>query len=369
MSDNAGLQLGFFRKLESVELRFAELESKLASEGIDGKEMTRLIKERGSILEIVEAFRGYKSLLSQHDQAKALLAEDDDDMRAMAKEELAQLVPAIEDAETQLRILTLPRDPNDDKNVLLEIRAGTGGEEAALFAYDLFRMYTKFADKQGWRIEILSITEAQAGGYKEVIGLVSGDKVYSKLKYESGTHRVQRVPDTEAQGRIHTSACTVAILPEEDEVTEIEINPKDLEITTTRSSGAGGQHVNTTDSAIRIVHIPSGIAVECQQERSQHKNKEKAMKVLRARLLENARREQREAQSADRKEQVGSGDRSERIRTYNFPQGRLTDHRINLTIYKLDVIMEGDIFEVTDALASYYQSEQLKNAMESQNAL
>jgi peptide chain release factor 1 len=370
MSQNsAAANLGIFKKLDSVEMRFNELESRLASPSLDPKEMPALIKERGALVELVEAYREYKNFLQQQADAKQMMDEDDPEMRAMAKEELSQLGQKIEEAENNLRILTLPKDPNDDKNVFLEIRAGTGGEEAALFAADLLRMYSRFADRRRWKVEIVSVTEASAGGYKEAIALVSGDKVYSVLKFESGTHRVQRVPATEAQGRIHTSACTVAILPEEDEVTDIEINPKDLEITTTRSSGAGGQHVNTTDSAIRIVHLPSGIAVECQAERSQHKNREKAMKVLRARLIENARKEQQDAISADRKEQVGSGDRSERIRTYNFPQGRLTDHRINLTLYKLDEVMDGDIFEVTEALATHYQTEALKREMESANVL
>ena len=261
--------------------------------------------------------------------------------------------------EKKLMLLSLPKDPNDQKNVILEIRAGTGGEEAALFASDLFRMYHRYSDRQGWRLELLSSTPSATGGFKEVICLIEGNAVFSRLKYESGVHRVQRVPATESQGRIHTSACTVAILPEADDI-EIDINPVDLDITVCRASGAGGQHVNTTDSAVRIVHKPTGLVVECQDERSQHKNRDKAMKILKARLYERAEQEQADAISASRKSQVGSGDRSERIRTYNFPQGRLTDHRINLTLYRLDSVMEGDIGEVFDALIAYHQAELLK---------
>lgn len=354
-----------FEKLESVELRFVEVEASLAREGLSGKQLTALSKERGNLIDVVEAYRQYKQLLQQRDAAKAILANDSDaDMRAMAKEELGELEEAILKQENELQVLTLPKDPNDDRNVIVEIRAGTGGDEAAIFAGDLFRMYQRFVDKVGWRLEILQAAPSERGGFKEVIALVSGDKVYSRLKFESGVHRVQRVPATEAQGRVHTSACTVAILPEADDIEEIPINPVDLEITVCRSSGAGGQHVNTTDSAVRILHKPSGIVVECQEERSQHKNKDKALKVLRAKLLENAQREQADAISADRKNQVGSGDRSERIRTYNFPQGRMTDHRINLTLYKLSDIMDGDIVEILDSLAKSHQAELLKQQSE-----
>jgi peptide chain release factor 1 len=282
----------------------------------------------------------------------------------MAKEELESLEERLVEVEKELQILTLPKDPNDDRNVIVEVRAGTGGEEASLFAADLMRMYTRFADKNGWKTELMSVTESATGGYKEAIILIKGDKVYRRLKFESGVHRVQRVPATEAQGRIHTSACTVAILPEADEVDDVPIDSKDLEITLCRSSGAGGQHVNTTDSAVRILHKPSGLVVECQDERSQIKNREKAMKVLRSRLLEKAQKEQADAISADRKSQVGSGDRSERIRTYNFPQSRVTDHRINLTLYKLGEVMEGDLAEIVDALAAYHQTELLKNELD-----
>lgn len=352
-----------FDRLESVELRYIEIENRLSQGDLGGAEMTKLIKERGSMTELVEAFRNYKNVKKQLEESKLMMEEDDAELRAMAKEELTRLQEELPVIEKHLQILTLPKDPNDDKNVLIEIRAGTGGEEAALFAADLTRMYTRYAENVGWRVETVSIAEASMGGFKEAILLISGDKVYSRMKYESGVHRVQRVPDTEAQGRIHTSACTVAILPEADDIT-IDINPTELEITTCRASGAGGQHVNKTDSAIRIVHIPSGIVVECQQERSQIKNREKAMKILKARLLESEQRKQHDQISADRREQVGSGDRSERIRTYNFPQGRMTDHRINLTLYKLDQVMEGDLKETIDSLVNYYQTEQLKAVME-----
>jgi peptide chain release factor 1 len=354
-----------FQKLDSVELRFIELESRLSQESLDGAEFTRIMKERGNLVEIVEVYREYKAALEQQKSAKAMLEDDDAEMRSMAKEELAVLAESIRSLEDQLRVLTLPKDPNDGKNAILEVRAGTGGEEAALFAADLARMYTRYAERQGWKVEILSATESAVGGMKEIILLIQGDNVFRRLKFESGVHRVQRVPETEAQGRIHTSACTVAILPEADEVDDVEINPKDLEIITCRASGAGGQHVNKTDSAIRITHLPTGIVVECQAERSQHKNKEKALKILQARLLENAMREQSDAISANRKEQVGSGDRSERIRTYNFPQGRMTDHRINLTLYKLDDIMEGDLNDILNALATHHQTELLKNQLNS----
>lgn len=353
-----------FDKLESVELRFIEIENRLSQGGLNGTEMTKLVKERGSMEELVEAYREYKKLLKNRDDAKLMLEEESDaELRAMAKEELTGLEESIAAAEKQLQVLTLPKDPNDDKNVLVEVRAGTGGEEAALFAAEIARMYTRYAERVGWRVEFVSATESSHGGYREAVLLIQGTNVYSKMKFESGTHRVQRVPETEAQGRVHTSAVTVAILPEADDVEEVVINPKDLDISTMRSSGAGGQHVNKTDSAIRIVHIPSGIVVECQQERSQHKNRDKAMKILKAKLFEEERRKQDEAMSADRKEQVGSGDRSEKIRTYNFPQGRMTDHRINLSLYKLQEIMDGDIAEVLDALATNHQTELIKQSM------
>ncbi len=334
----------------------------MAQSGLSGADLTKIIKEHGQLVDTVSAYRRYKKIKNDLVNAKEMLKESDPELRAMAKDEIDSCEEQIEKVAQELRILTLPKDPHDRKNAIVEIRAGTGGDEAGLFAGDLLRMYLRYADKQGWKSEILGATEASSGGYKEVIVLLSGNDVYAQLKFEMGVHRVQRVPQTEAQGRIHTSACTVAILPEAEEI-EVSINPKDLEISTTRSSGAGGQHINTTDSAIRIVHIPSGIAVECQAERSQHKNKEKALKVLQAKLYENAQREQQEAISADRKEQVGSGDRSERIRTYNFPQGRLTDHRINLTLYKLDEIMAGDIGDVVQALMTDHQTRQLQKEL------
>ena len=352
-----------FEKLETVELRFMELEGQLSRSDLDGAEFTRLMKERGNIADIVATYRQYRVKLAELKSAKEMLSDSDAELRNIAKEELTLLTGVIAELEEQLRVQTLPKDPNDSKNVILEIRAGTGGEEAALFAHDLMRMYSRFAERQGWKIELMSSTEASVGGLKEVILLIQGQNVYRRLKFESGVHRVQRVPVTEAQGRIHTSACTVAILPEADEVDEIDLNPKDLEVTTCRSSGAGGQHVNKTDSAIRIVHLPSGIVVECQAERSQHKNREKAMKILKSKLMEKAASEQHEAVSANRKEQVGSGDRSERIRTYNFPQGRLTDHRINLTLYKLDDVINGDIGEILEALATHHQTELLKQLL------
>jgi len=350
-------------KLEAVERRFIELEHSLSREGLDGRELARLSKERANIAEIVEAFRRFRDLQNRDAGARELLGESDPDMRAMAKAELDELGPELEKSERELVVLTLPSDPNDAKNCIVEIRAGTGGEEAALFVGDMLRMYTRYADTRGWRTEVLSSTPASAGGLREVIMMVEGQKVFSRMKFESGVHRVQRVPATEAQGRIHTSAVTVAILPEADEV-EVDINPSDLEISVFRSSGAGGQSVNTADSAVRIVHKPSGIVVECQDERSQLKNKERGLKILKARLLEKAQAEQHAQISATRKSLVGSGDRSERIRTYNYPQGRVTDHRINLTVYSLPDFMNGKMDEVLDALGTHHQTELLKQELE-----
>jgi peptide chain release factor 1 len=343
-----------FSKLEGLDRRFEELEKFLSSGSLSPDEFTKLSKERAAIAEVVETYRDFKSHELQLKEAKHILSsESDTDLKSMAKEEIQLLEPAMAELEKKITVLTLPRDPNDDKNVIIEIRAGTGGEEASLFASDLMRMYQKFADKERWRMEILSASPSSSGGFKEIIAMITGQKVYSRLKFESGAHRVQRVPATESQGRIHTSACTVAILPEADDV-EVHIDPKDLEIKVCRSAGAGGQHVNTTDSAVRIEHLPTGLVVECQDERSQHKNKERALKILKARLLEQAQQEQAAAISASRKTQVGSGDRSERIRTYNFPQGRMTDHRINLTLYRLEEIMEGDLAEVLDSLSTFH---------------
>ena len=349
-----------FEKLESVVERFHDIEHALSQTGLDGAELTKLSKERAGIEVLVETYLAFKKLHSDLADAKEMLAGNDSEMRDMARDEIGSLEAEITATEEKLKVLMLPVDPNDEKNVILEIRAGTGGDEASLFVADLLRMYTRFADKMGWRIEVLSSTEGTVGGYKEIVVLVSGTGVYSRMKFESGTHRVQRVPATETQGRVHTSACTVAILPEAEDV-DVDIDPGDLDIMTCRASGAGGQHVNTTDSAIRIVHLPTGIAVECQDERSQHKNKAKAMKVLQARLLERAQREQQEAISADRKSQVGSGDRSERIRTYNYPQGRVTDHRVNVTLYKLAEFMEGEVDEIVDSLITSHQADLLKS--------
>lgn len=348
-----------FAKLENVERRFMSLEDSLASGQLKPQEMTRCTKERASIEDVVTTYREYRSVQEAIVESKTMLEENDAEIRALAKEELERLLVEQTRLEQHLLVLTLPKDPNDEKNVLIEVRAGTGGEEAALFAADLFRMYSRYAGTQKWKTEVLSTSESATGGYREIVCLIEGTNVFSRLKFESGVHRVQRVPATEAQGRIHTSACTVAILPEAEDV-EIDMNMNDIEISLCRSSGAGGQHVNTTDSAVRLVHRPTGITVECQDERSQYKNKDRAMKILKARLYEKAQQEQHDAISANRKSQVGSGDRSERIRTYNFPQGRLTDHRINLTLYKLDAVMDGNIDEVLDALAANHQSELLK---------
>ena len=323
-----------------------------------------MTRERASIADIVDAYREYRGMKEDREAAKEMLQDPDPDAKAMAKEELDILETGIADKEQELQLLTLPRDPNDDKNVILEVRAGTGGDEAALFAADLMRMYIRYAELRGWKTEMMSSTESSVGGYKEAVVLIKGEKVYSRMKFESGVHRVQRVPATETQGRVHTSACTVAILPEADEVDDVQIESKDLDISTFRASGAGGQHVNTTDSAVRIVHKPTGVVVECQDERSQIKNRDKAMKVLKSRILEQKIRDQEDAISADRKSQVGSGDRSERIRTYNYPQGRVSDHRINLTLYKLDAFVNGDMDEVLDALAAFHQTELLKAELE-----
>jgi peptide chain release factor 1 len=309
--------------------------------------------------EIVACFREWRKVEQEIQGNRQLLEENDEGIRELAKEELVTLRQRKEALESQLKLLILPKDPNDNKNVILEIRAGTGGEEAALFAGELFRMYSRYAESRGWRVEMMSSNPTGLGGFKEIIASIEGQGAYSRLKFESGVHRVQRVPVTEGSGRIHTSAVTVAVMPEADEV-EIQIDPKDIRVDVFRSSGPGGQSVNTTDSAVRITHVPSGIVVSCQDEKSQHKNRAKGMKILRARLLEKKQEEQRSEIAATRKLMVGSGDRSERIRTYNFHQGRLTDHRINLTIYQLDRIMEGQIDEVVEGLITHYQAEALK---------
>lgn len=349
-------------KLQAVEDKYLELESLIADPATiaDIDRWQRFNKEHAMLTPVVEKFREYKDIVKNIAEDKAMFAEAiDDEMRHLIEAELAELLPRKEALDQELPILLLPKDPNDDKNVIVEIRGGVGGEEAALFAGDLFRMYAKFAEKQGWRTEIIDANATEIGGFKEVSFLVTGFGAYSKLKYESGTHRVQRVPVTESGGRIHTSAVTVAVLPEAEEV-EVDINPDDLRIDLYCASGAGGQHVNRTESAIRITHLPTGIVVQCQDERSQLKNKAKAMAVLRARLLDKAQQEQTDAVAKDRKNQVGSGDRSERIRTYNFPQGRVTDHRIGLTLHRIDAIMNGDLDELLNALITADQTERLK---------
>jgi peptide chain release factor 1 len=348
-----------FERLDSIVDRYDEIERALTQPDLNANELRRLSKEHAELEEIVISFRRYRELGDQLQGAKEMLNENDDEIRTMAKMEIAEIEREREVLTESLVLLMLPKDPNDARNVILEVRAGTGGDEAALFCSDLFRMYHRYGERQGWSNEILSCTESEAGGFKEIVCLIEGKNVFSRLKFESGVHRVQRVPATESQGRIHTSACTVAILPEADDV-EVTINTTDLDISACRASGAGGQHVNKTDSAIRIVHRPTGLVVECQDERSQHKNKDRALKILKSRLLEKAQQEQHDAISADRKSQVGSGDRSERIRTYNYPQGRLTDHRINLTLYSLAEVMDGEISKVLDALGVDHQTKMLK---------
>ncbi len=356
-----------FSKLAEVEARYDQLTNELADPAIysDTARFTKLNKEKAEMEEIVHTYRAYKKMVDDRDGARELLeAESDPDLRAMAKAEFDDLEKKIAETTDRLKILLLPKDPYDEKNILLEIRAGTGGEEAALFAADLFRMYSRYAEAHRWKVEVLSSHSTELGGFKEIICAINGSKVYSRLKFESGVHRVQRVPDTEAQGRIHTSAVTVAILPEPDEV-EVNIAEKDLRIDVYRSSGPGGQSVNTTDSAVRVTHLPTGLVVTCQDEKSQHKNKAKALQILKARLLEKERQEQQDQLSAERRAQVGSGDRSERIRTYNFPQNRITDHRINLTIYRLDAVIEGALDQVVDPLVAYFQAEALKSTGQS----
>lgn len=351
-----------FQKLDQVENRYQELETLLADPKVLGnpKEMQKLGRERAELSHLVETYRACKKVQEGIQDSQDLLQESDEEMKELAKAELQTLKERLANIEEELKILLLPKDPRDEKNVFLEIRAGTGGEEAALFAADLFRMYAKYAEKGRWRVDVVSQNPTGLGGFKEIIALVEGKGVYSQLKYESGVHRVQRVPVTEGSGRIHTSAVTVAVLPEADEV-EVEINPNDLRIDVFRSSGPGGQSVNTTDSAVRVTHLPTGMVVTCQDEKSQHKNKAKAIKVLRARLLDKLTEEQQSEISEERKSQVGSGDRSERVRTYNFPQNRVTDHRIGLTLYHLDRVLEGDLDELSDGLSAHFRAEALKS--------
>src|SRR5216110_1239315 len=351
-----------FDRLDQIEARYEELNQALASPEIigDSAKFQKTAKAHSEISAIVEKYREYKDLTKGIAESKAVLADEKDpEMRAYAQEELEKLEPRVAGIEEELKLLLLPKDPNDEKNVILEIRAGTGGDEATLFAAEMFRMYDRYAESQRWKVEVLSTSESGVGGMKEIIALIEGQRVYSRLKYESGVHRVQRVPDTETQGRVHTSAVTVAVLPEAEEV-DIKIEAKDLRIDTFCSSGPGGQSVNTTYSAVRITHIPTNTVVSCQDEKSQIKNREKAMRVLRSRLYEVALAEQQKQISSERKSQVGSGDRSEKIRTYNFQQGRVTDHRIGLTIHRLQEILDGQLDEIVNGLTTHYQAEKLR---------
>jgi peptide chain release factor 1 len=355
------MKASLINKLDLLQDRFEELTALLGdAEVISNQPQFRAYsKEYAEIEPVYQTFSAFRKVQSDLEGAQALLKDSDPDMREMAEEEVAEAKEQLIELEATLQRMLLPKDPNDGRNVFLEVRAGTGGDEAAIFSGDLFRMYSRYAEKQGWRVEVLSASEGEHGGYKEVIARVEGDNVYGKLKFESGAHRVQRVPETESQGRIHTSACTVAVLPEPDEQMAIDINPADLRVDTYRSSGAGGQHVNTTDSAIRITHIPTGTVVECQEERSQHKNRAKAMAWLAAKLKDQQEAAAHKEISDSRKLLVGSGDRSERIRTYNFPQGRVTDHRINLTLYSLNEVIAGGVEAIIEPLLVEYQADQL----------
>jgi peptide chain release factor 1 len=349
-----------FDKLESIESRYLELEKELSDPATiaNQPEYQRLAKEHADLMPCVQTFRKHRELAGRLEENRELLNDSDPDIRELAQEDSSQIQTELDKLEDELKRLLTPKDPNDEKDVILEIRAGTGGDEAALFAADLFRMYTKYAELMGWKVDVLSSHATGIGGFKEVIFSLAGNRAYSRLKFESGVHRVQRVPTTESQGRIHTSAVTVAVLPEAEEV-EVKIEPNDLRVDVFRSSGPGGQSVNTTDSAVRITHVPTGLVVSCQDEKSQHKNKAKALKVLRARLLDLKQQEQRDKTAEDRKSQVGTGDRSERVRTYNFPQNRVTEHRINLTLYKLEQVLEGEINSIIDPLTSHFEAESI----------
>ncbi len=353
------MKLSLRTRLEQLATRLAELDHLLAAPETAG-DMDRFracAKEHAEVTPVVERFRAWRQAESDLAAAEELAA--DPSMKAYADEERAAARGRMEALERELQSALLPKDANDARNVFLEIRAGTGGDESALFAGDLFRMYARYAERKGWKVEVVSSSPSELGGYREIIARIAGEGAYAKLKFESGGHRVQRVPETEAQGRIHTSACTVAVMPEADPIADIEINPADLRIDTFRASGAGGQHVNRTDSAVRITHLPTGLVVECQDDRSQHRNRAQAMAVLASRLLDRERSERQRKEAATRKSLIGSGDRSERIRTYNFPQGRVTDHRINLTLYRIDAIVDGDLDEIVTALQNEFQAEQL----------
>ena len=351
-----------FDKLKGVEERFSEVETALSAPDVvkDRAVFEKLSREHADLNKVVSVYREYRGVVAELADSQELLNDTDPEMKRLARSEVARLAEVREALEIKLKRLLVPKDPNDEKNIILEIRAGTGGDEAALFAADLFRMYGRYAEGQSWKVEVMGDHPTAGGGFKEIIAMIQGRGAYSRMKYESGTHRVQRVPATETQGRIHTSAVTVAVLPEAEEV-DVDIDPTDLKIDVYRSTGPGGQSVNTTDSAVRITHLPTGLVVTCQDEKSQIKNKAKALKVLRARLLDQIVREQDAQRSAERKSQIGDGDRSGRIRTYNFPQGRVTDHRIGLTLYKLEEIMEGDIDAVIDELVSHHQAQALQD--------
>jgi peptide chain release factor 1 len=353
------MKSSIFEKLERLSERLEEIDGLLGGEHVarDMDGYRKLTRERSDIMPVVELFHAYRSASADFAGAGDML--DDPEMKELAQAEQKAATETMSRLEVDLQRALLPKDPNDDKNLFVEIRAGTGGDESALFAADLFRMYSRYAERQRWKVEIVSRSESDLGGFREIIARVEGNGAYSRLKFESGGHRVQRVPVTETQGRIHTSACTVAVMPEADELGDVDINPADLRIDTFRASGAGGQHINKTDSAVRITHIPTGIVVECQDDRSQHRNKAQAMSVLAARINDAQQRAQQQQIASTRKTLIGSGDRSERIRTYNFPQGRVTDHRINLTLYKIDAIMDGDLDELLGALRSEHQAEQL----------
>ena len=352
-----------FQKLETVEEKCIQLDKLLSDSEVirDQKNFQKYAKERSELSELLETYKKYKKVCKELEESELLISENDEEIKQLAKSEAHKLTHEKTELEEKLKLLLLPKDLQDEKNILLEIRAGTGGEEAAIFVADLFRMYSKYAEGKSWKVEIMSENITGLGGYKEIIALFEGKQVYSQLKYESGVHRVQRVPETESQGRIHTSAVTVAVLPEAEDV-EVEIDQTtDLKIDVFRASGPGGQHVNKTDSAVRITHIPSGLVVSCQDEKSQHKNKAKALKILRARLFDKAMREQQSEISQERRNQIGSGDRSERIRTYNYPQGRITDHRIGLTLHNLESVLEGELDEIINQLITHFQTESLKD--------